>query len=442
MYSIREKSRLLIMVWLCCTAALLRAQWLQQPFPTTEILYKVQFANSNIGWILGENGIYKTADGGKTWMQQNASTRFGNLLLALNENVVFYSGSFYSSTANATTGLRRTGDGGMTWHTVDSSYFRYFDADFVTDQVGYVSASDINFHPAILKTTDGGQTWKTVANNFSPANEELTGITFVDEQRGWAVSYDAMIFHTRDGGTTWTLQDSIRVTPPYFIPLRDIQFTTADSGWAVGGLSSNQLIVSTTNGGGKWSALSLLGCSLREVHFLNSQIGWTAGMSNLGPYMLQTKNGGVTWSGQTLQPPQTQNVGIESLSLLDGNNGWAVGWQGRVYKLGSVVSVETAPSPPNIAPAEFRLGPNLPNPVQTSTRFDYTISRATPIRLAVYDVLGREVALLFSGEKSPGVYSALWDGRDRHNTLMPNGVYFYRLQAGDLILTRKLVLLR
>lgn len=424
------------------TANLLHAQWVQQPFPTSETLYKVRFVNANTGWILGENGIYKTADTGRSWMKQNVSTRFGNLLLALNENVVFYSGSINTSTIKATTGLRRTDDGGTTWQTVDSSYFHYFDGDFVSEQIGYVTAADVNFRSAILKTTDGGKTWMTIANNFSPVNYELTGIAFVDEQRGWAVSYDAIIFHTRDGGITWTLQDSIRVTPPYFIPLRDIQFSAPDSGWAVGGLSGNQLIVKTTDGGQNWKAIQQPGCSLREAQFLNGQLGWTGGMNNLGPFILQTNAGGATWTGQSLQPIPGSNAGIESLSLLTQTTGWAVGWQGRVYKLSSTVSVATEPFSPNAAPQKFQLAPNQPNPVSASTRFTYTLSTAASIRLAVYDGLGREVALLFSGEKSPGVYNTFWDGRNQHNTLLPNGIYFYRLQAGDFILTRKLVLLR
>ena len=442
MQNTNKNFRDLFILMLLNTVNLLHAQWVQQPFPTTEILYKVRFVNGNTGWILGENGIYKTADAGKTWLRQNAATRFGNLLLTLDENTAFYSASNNISATKTTTGLRRTGDGGATWQIVDSSYFHYFDGDFVNERIGYVTVADVNFRSAILKTLDGGKTWKTIANNFSPAHYELTGLTFVDEQRGWAVSYDAIIFHTRDGGTTWTLQDSIRVAPSYFTPLRDIQFTTPDSGWAVGGLSGNQLIVRTTNGGQHWSAMQQPGCSLREAQFLNGPVGWAVGMNNFGAFILQTTTGGASWTGQSLQPTPGPNAGIESLSLLTQNTGWAVGWQGRVYKLSSTVSVATAPLSSNSTPEKFGLTFNQPNPVRVSTRFAYTLSAAASIRLAIYDVLGREVALLFSGEKAPGVYSVFWEGRDQHNTLLPNGIYFYRLQAGDFMSTRKLVILR
>ncbi len=165
-------------------------------------------------------------------------------------------------------------------------------------------------------------------------------------------------------------------------------------------------------------------------------------MNNLGAFILQTTTGGASWTGQSLQPTPGPNAGIESLSLLTQNTGWAVGWQGRVYKLSSTVSVATAPLSSNSTPEKFGLAFNQPNPVRVSTRFAYTLSAAASIRLAIYDVLGREVALLFSGEKAPGVYSVFWEGRDQHNTLLPNGIYFYRLQAGDFMSTRKLVILR
>jgi len=434
--------RCFVVILLLSAVNLLRAQWVQQPFPTTETLYKVRFAQHNVGWILGESGIYKTADAGKNWAKQNVSTRFGNLLLALNENVVFYSGANNISTTRGATGLRRTSDGGSTWQTVDSSYFYYFDGDFINDRVGYVAAAEVNSRPAILKTTDGGKTWKTIANNFSPAQFELTGLAFVDELRGWAVSYDAIIFHTRDGGTTWTLQDSIRATPPFFTPLRDIQFTTVDSGWAVGGLSGNQLIVRTTDGGRTWRALTARGCSLREVSFLNSQIGWTVGAVFAPPFILKTADGGGKWNAQTLQPPQNDNSGVESFSLLDENTVWAVGRAGRVYQYDASVSVAVEAGPQPAAPAQFRLAPNLPNPFHHSTRFTYEIAATAPVRFAIHDLLGREVALLFAGERAPGTYSTTWDGRDHRNALLPNGVYFSRLHAGDLVLTRKLILLR
>jgi hypothetical protein len=59
------------------------------------------------------------------------------------------------------------------------------------------------------------------------------------------------------------------------------------------------------------------------------------------------------------------------------------------------------------------------------------------VRLSLHDVLGREVAVLVDERKEPGEYTARWDAGG-----MPTGAYFYRLQAGSFVVTRKLVVLR
>ena len=59
-------------------------QWMQQPFPSSEPLFKVRFANSTTGWILGENYIYKTSDGGYSWFPQDSSGGEGTAFTVLN----------------------------------------------------------------------------------------------------------------------------------------------------------------------------------------------------------------------------------------------------------------------------------------------------------------------------------------------------------------------
>jgi hypothetical protein len=59
------------------------------------------------------------------------------------------------------------------------------------------------------------------------------------------------------------------------------------------------------------------------------------------------------------------------------------------------------------------------------------------VKLAVYDLLGREVAVLVSEKKAPGTYEVRFDAKG-----LASGVYLYRLQAGDVVQSKKLVLLR
>jgi len=88
-------------------------------------------------------------------------------------------------------------------------------------------------------------------------------------------------------------------------------------------------------------------------------------------------------------------------------------------------------------PTEFALNQNYPNPFNPVTTIKYQISEISFVTLKVYDVLGNEIITLLSEEKSVGNYEFEFDA-----TGLPSGIYFYRLQAGSFVETKKMVLLR
>ncbi len=88
------------------------------------------------------------------------------------------------------------------------------------------------------------------------------------------------------------------------------------------------------------------------------------------------------------------------------------------------------------------LGQNYPNPFNPLTTIPFTISREETAVLAIYDVSGRRVRELLKRKFDPGAYELVWDGRDAASRPLPSGVYFIRLRAGNLIRTRKALLLR
>ncbi len=107
-------------------------------------------------------------------------------------------------------------------------------------------------------------------------------------------------------------------------------------------------------------------------------------------------------------------------------------------------------TPPQELPKEFRLEQNYPNPFNPTTRIGYSIrtvgqtgssgestSAGVKVNLRVLDVLGREVATLVNEAKQPGEYSVDFDG-----TNYTSGIYFYQLRSADVVLTRKMALVR
>lgn len=97
--------------------------------------------------------------------------------------------------------------------------------------------------------------------------------------------------------------------------------------------------------------------------------------------------------------------------------------------------------PDPILPKDFKLSLNYPNPFNGLTRISYGIPQAAEVRLAIYDLLGREIVVLENNQQAAGFYNTSWDGRNREGRQQPSGVYIYRLQAGAVTLTRKLLLL-
>ena len=113
--------------------------------------------------------------------------------------------------------------------------------------------------------------------------------------------------------------------------------------------------------------------------------------------------------------------------------------------IGGVVNVENEYV--EEVPTCYYLYQNYPNPFNPSTKIKFTIPQsASPLHgaargglvtLKVYDILGNEVATLVNEEKPAGEYEVEFNGSN-----LPSGIYFYKLQAGNLVETKKMILLK
>ncbi|MBA4310527.1 MAG: hypothetical protein C0425_09350 [Chlorobiaceae bacterium] len=89
-------------------------------------------------------------------------------------------------------------------------------------------------------------------------------------------------------------------------------------------------------------------------------------------------------------------------------------------------------------PSQFSLEQNFPNPFNANTVIRFQIGTRSEVTLRIYDALGKEVTTLIDGEiKDAGIYDANFNAAD-----FPSGVYFYTLQAGNYVATKKLVLMK
>lgn len=90
-----------------------------------------------------------------------------------------------------------------------------------------------------------------------------------------------------------------------------------------------------------------------------------------------------------------------------------------------------------IAPDKHSLGQNYPNPFNPSTKIHYKIAQSEFINLSVYNVLGKEVAVLVNEIQLPGTYSVIFSADN-----LPGGVYFYKLETQNFTQTSKMLLIK
>jgi hypothetical protein len=88
-------------------------------------------------------------------------------------------------------------------------------------------------------------------------------------------------------------------------------------------------------------------------------------------------------------------------------------------------------------PQEFALYANYPNPFNPSTAIQYDLPEKSFVRLRVFDILGRQVAVLVEEERPAGSYSLSFNASN-----LPSGIYFYRIEAGSFVETKRMVLLK
>jgi hypothetical protein len=183
--------------------------------------------------------------------------------------------------------------------------------------------------------------------------------------------------------------------------------------------------------------------------FLRSEFTASSGadpsvqMSGADDYLHQAADS-ANWPRGIKYDPNNTGVYFASLGVHEHWNNATEKEYTRNLKTGTgieLIEIEET-SPTEVADHEnrledFQLSQNYPNPFNPTTQIKYSIPRTGYVSLKVYDLLGHEVATLHAGVQQAGSYAVTFDG-----TGLASGVYFCRMQAGNFVQTKKLVLLK
>lgn len=421
------------------------AQWYKQNSPTTQNLNSVTFIDVNKGFAVGDSGtILFTSNGGNDWIKQSTGTTVNlSKIFAVNDSICWAVGDSI---------ILNTSDAGISWNMIATGSLNSLSSIlFIDSNTGWI-VNESRPYPdtnIILHTSNAGQDW--IQQNISWGY--LRDIYFIDSNTGIIVGGEnfmgtsEIILKTNDGGVTWTEKQAGSDAS-----LRRIYFINADSGFVVGGRHSGSgrsgrgVLLRTVDAGDNWLIDSVLlnitdnflWSSFKDLYFSNYMNGTIVGscFSPQGAYegiILKTSDGGQNWDQQYFQDINS----FSGIFFIDTNNGWIVGNNGTI--LHTLNSGVTFTENEIAQPKEFLLLQNYPNPFNPSTTIKYSLPELSKVKLFIYNLLGEKVKTLIDEEKPAGSYNVEFTIQ---NLELSSGVYFYQLQAGSFIETKKMILIK
>lgn len=421
--------RLFIVSLLCFFTVTNNAQWYPQQSPVSENLVSVSFIDENNGWIVGEYGtILHTTNSGDDWEIQFS-----------NREYIFYGVSFCDTSTGWVVGdfgiILKTTNSGVDWERVfydTSSVNRKTKVQCATPStvilLGDMFTGDFHQDTRLSKSTDGGISWEDIS---PPETENLGGFImdfgFTTEKIGWACGFGGspngyQIHHTTDGGLNW---DTKHFNYPTIGRMEKITFKDTLECWA----TDCDTLYYTSDGGEIWNVTSVPNFrNLTDIVILGD-IGYA---SKFGEKIKKTTDYGINWVEQSTASENT----VLDIEFITKDIGWVVGEHGVIYKTinGGITSVNETKQNIN----SYNLYQNYPNPFNPNTTISYCIPKESFVKLLVFNSLGQLVKTLVDVEAQyPGEYKINFIAED-----LTSGVYYYQLNAENISVTKKFILLK
>ena len=440
------KNLIISIISVILTASLSFSQngWVPQQSRTTRNLNSIFFINSMTGWCVGDsNTVLRTTNGGSEWNTVLSSGYYRlSSVFFVNENTGWCCGGITFPLKSGV--IYKTTNSGVNWFSIygggSSSVNRIF---FINGNTGFRadnSSLDFSSSGSVSKTTNGGINW---FGGFY-GQYEITSVIFKDAITGWAAGYwwsdvlgdSSAVFKTTDGGVSWLIKFREKGGE-----ISEMSFYN-DRLWIAGKDSS---ILFSSDNGENWIRQSTNGRrKFNSVFFINKNTGWAAGYRYPDTTnIIKSTDGGANWFNLKNIHANTLN----SLFFIDENTGWAAGNKypsetGIILKTitGGLTNLNYNPAQ---IPQEFRLYQNYPNPFNPVTQLEFIISESGFVSLKVYDLLGKEVAVLVNEKLSPGRYKVEFNARNaRQGSNLSSGVYFVRMESGDFRDIKRMVLIK
>ncbi len=395
---------------------------------TNSSLYFILFGPKHSLWVTGPDGVIITSsDNGKNWerIKDIPGATIYNIAFLTPDTAWLVGGFNYGSSL-----VMRSVDGGNTWEWLQSphSNYRFYDIRFRNTLEGWIAEGQGKLH----HTLDGGDTWEVVETGIEGYIKqiELLGentIVLRGCEEKWSKCETSYLLVSHDNGLTWTTHTH------RYSDISMMTFVDDQHGWA---LSNRSTILRTTDGGDTWNIVNNELNEAIKILFTDTLHGYY--FNNLSLY--ETKDGGASWQLYSdlvfpyeFYPYDCALTGSDTL--------WFATEHGGVFQvnLSQLTSINNSKKQ---LPLQTVLFPNYPNPFNPSTTIEYELPMSGFVRLTVYNLLGQKVRTLVNTRQTAGLHRIVWDGCDESGLPVSSGVYFYQLRTDAKTQTQKMMLLR
>jgi ligand-binding sensor domain-containing protein len=361
------------------------------------------------------DGVFRSSDDGANWTQVNSGLTNDNVYTLATSGQQLFAGTY--------DGVFHSANHGTSWEKITSG---------LTDTTVYAITAAVKqtgdtcifagvYRKGVYRSDNNGSAdWVEVNSGLSTKNINFLTVSDTNLFTG-----GSDILRCNVDSAKWTRSDSGITAHVYTIA------ASQNGAYLFAGTYSMGAYLSTNNGA-YWSHIwsGLPGYpTIRS--FAVSGTNTLAAVEEYGVYL--TTNNGTRWTEANtgLAHPNVYTLLISGTTLYAGTHG------GGVSKRPLAEMITSVDNQIDEIPNVYHLSQNYPNPFNPTTNFEFQIPNFGFVSLKVFDVLGREIASLVNEAKQPGTYTVQWDASDQ-----PSGMYFYRLQAGSFLQTRKLLLLK
>jgi len=393
-------------------------QWTKIGLPTDRVMSVAVQTDGTVFAGTYSNGLYRSAGDYSNWTQ----------VLGPPSVYEIYSIAFDSSggvlAGTHVGGLYRSANNGTNWTALSkSSGSNSLPVDdiysIIVGPTGSIIVADgTGLNGEVFRSTDVGSTWQSVLNP-TYGIYTLAASTSGNLYAGGA----SWFYNSINNGDTWNWKGSSSglTKAPIVLAARDPNYVFA-------GTSGGGVFLSKNNGDA-WSAVNTNLSSMYITALVIDDTTIYAGTDGGG--IFQSVDNGSNWTelNTGLTDKKVNALAIGNSYLYAATNGSGV-WKISInHDATALPSLEKR--------SVLVLEQNYPNPFALSTTISFTIARKSFVTLKVYDHSGKQVAALVSDELPAGNHSRQWNA-----STLPNGIFYYRLQAGTAATSKKLILSR